>query len=131
MIFGSETRSWYGIKSRWHKYTYRYIICFVKEKNMSPNINNTNHTTLIKFLKQKEFILKRTKWNHYFFYNPNTKHITTVPFHKKNPKIGTLLSILKQAWYTKQDFLESTQKLIQPESDGTITVYPHLFPFCK
>lgn len=58
---------------------------------------------IIKFLLQNWFIIIRQKWSHIFMYNEITWSSTIVPFHNKDLKVWTLLSILKQSGLTKKD----------------------------
>ncbi|MCX6822579.1 MAG: type II toxin-antitoxin system HicA family toxin [candidate division SR1 bacterium] len=57
----------------------------------------------------KRFLLKRgreethQKGSHCYLYNPETKKITTIPMHTKDLKIGTLMAILRQTGFTKED----------------------------
>ena len=57
----------------------------------------------------KKFLLKngRTqthqRWSHCYFHNKKTNKLTTIPMHCKDIKIGTLMAILRQTWFTKKD----------------------------
>jgi len=57
-------------------------------------------------LKRKDFYLKRSKGSHQIFYNPETKRLVVVPFHKKELLKGTLLEILKQAGISREEITE-------------------------
>lgn len=61
---------------------------------------------VIKILQEKGFILDRVKGSHHIYYNPENKRRVTVPFHKRDLPIGTLLEILKQAGISKKEFEE-------------------------
>jgi hypothetical protein len=41
----------------------------------------------------------------YLFYNPETKRLVVVPFHKKELPKGTLLENLKQAGITREEIV--------------------------
>lgn len=43
------------------------------------------------------------KWSHCYLYNPETKKITTIPMHSKDIKTWTLMAILRQTGFTKND----------------------------
>ncbi len=58
---------------------------------------------IIKILKQKGFVLDRTKGSHQIYYHPLTKRRVVVPFHKKDLPKGTLLEILRQAGINKDE----------------------------
>lgn len=49
--------------------------------------------------------LRQTKHRH-FADDANPPHIVTVPFHRRSLKRGTLYSIIRQAGWTVQEFLE-------------------------
>lgn len=57
---------------------------------------------LIKVLESHGFIFQRSKGSHYLFKHPDGRR-TLVPFHTKDLKTGTLLTILKQAGLSKDD----------------------------
>ena len=58
---------------------------------------------IINFLLKNWFIILKQKWSYVFMYNKNTGKSTIVPFHNKDLKIWTLLSILKQTGFDKED----------------------------
>ncbi len=65
--------------------------------NLSPN-------HLIKILKSKGFIFRRSKGSHHIYYNSTTNKTISVPLHgNKDLKKGTLLAILKQAGIPKEE----------------------------
>ena len=73
------------------------------------NMKQYKSKFVINFLLKNWFIILRQKWSHVFLYNKSNDKFTIVPFHNKDLKIWTLLSILKQSWFTKQD-LENFKK---------------------
>jgi predicted RNA binding protein YcfA (HicA-like mRNA interferase family) len=58
---------------------------------------------LIKILERKGFILKRIQGSHYYYVNPDTKKIASVPMHTKELPKGTFYAILKQAGIDKKE----------------------------
>ncbi|MDQ7009500.1 MAG: type II toxin-antitoxin system HicA family toxin [Candidatus Gracilibacteria bacterium] len=58
---------------------------------------------IINFLLKNNFIVIRKKGSHIFIYNEDTEKSTVVPFYNKDLKTGTLLSILKQSGFSKND----------------------------
>lgn len=61
---------------------------------------------LITFLKQQGFIEDHTSGSHIIFYHPINKRRAVVPFHQKDLPKGTLFSILKEAGFSKKDYLQ-------------------------
>ena len=59
---------------------------------------------IVKILKKIGFIERRQTGSHLIFSNPDTNRIVPVPMHAKELKKGTLLSILRQADITKDEF---------------------------
>ena len=62
---------------------------------------------IIKFLKKNNFIIIKQRWSHISMFNSELWNMVIIPFHNKDLKIWTLLSILKQAWFTKEDLLNN------------------------
>ncbi|MBI1866384.1 MAG: type II toxin-antitoxin system HicA family toxin, partial [Candidatus Staskawiczbacteria bacterium] len=59
---------------------------------------------LIKILQSLNFTLDHSTGSHFIFYNPLTKKRAVVPCHNKDLLKGTLISILKEAGISKEDF---------------------------
>ncbi|MBZ0241807.1 MAG: type II toxin-antitoxin system HicA family toxin [Bacteroidales bacterium] len=58
---------------------------------------------LIKILKQKGFILDRSRGSHQIWLNSASRKRVVVPMHTKDIPTGTLYSILKQAGIEKDE----------------------------
>jgi predicted RNA binding protein YcfA (HicA-like mRNA interferase family) len=62
---------------------------------------------LIRALERAGFILHRVTGSHYILKHPLQPTLrVTVPFHNRDLKRGTLQSIIKQAGFTNEEFLE-------------------------
>lgn len=72
-----------------------------------PKFPSLTPKKLISFLKNQGFVEDHTSGSHIVFYNPITKRRAVVPFHKKDLPKGTLFSILKEAGFSKKDYLQS------------------------
>jgi len=59
---------------------------------------------VIRTLKKHGFAMDHSSGSHRVFYNPESKKRVVVPFHRKDLPKGTLLTILKQAGISKDDF---------------------------
>jgi predicted RNA binding protein YcfA (HicA-like mRNA interferase family) len=65
---------------------------------------NSSAKHLIKVLKAKGFVFKRSKGSHHIYYNPDSNKTVIVPYHgNKSMPIGTFLAILKQAGIDKSE----------------------------
>jgi predicted RNA binding protein YcfA (HicA-like mRNA interferase family) len=65
---------------------------------------------IIRFLEQKGFVLDHASGSHFIFYHPVSKRRAVVPRHNRDMPKGTLLSLLREAGFTREDiiaFLES------------------------
>ncbi|MCI2429108.1 type II toxin-antitoxin system HicA family toxin [Candidatus Acetothermia bacterium] len=60
---------------------------------------------VIKALTKVGFVLKRVTGSHYMMFNPSTQKTVPVPYHK-TVKPGVLLSIIKQAGLSRDEFLK-------------------------
>ena len=61
---------------------------------------------IIRVLESKGFVLERTKGSHQIYYNPELKRRAVVPVHRKDIPKGTLLEILRQAGFSKEELAE-------------------------
>ncbi len=59
---------------------------------------------IIRILKRRGFVHKRTRGSHFVFQHPTTKRRVIVPPHKKGLPKGTLHSIIKSAGHSEEDF---------------------------
>jgi predicted RNA binding protein YcfA (HicA-like mRNA interferase family) len=71
---------------------------------MSPKLPILTFKKVVKILNQNGFELDHTTGSHYIFYNRKNKKRATVPYHTKDLPKGTLLSIIKQAGLSKDNF---------------------------
>ncbi len=58
---------------------------------------------IIKILESKGFVLERSKGSHQIFYQAETKRRVVVPVHKKDLPKGTLIEILRQAGFSREE----------------------------
>lgn len=61
---------------------------------------------LIAFLEANGFTLDHATGAHFVFYHRETKRRVVVPVHNKDLPQGTLLAILRQAGFSKDDLLK-------------------------
>ena len=74
---------------------------------MKQNLPAIRPKQLIRTLERAGFIVGRVTGSHYILKHPARPTLrVTVPFHNHDLKRGTLQSIVKQAGFTNEEFLE-------------------------
>lgn len=68
-----------------------------------PKLPALTPKTIVKILVRLGFQLDHKTGSHFIFYNPRTKRIAVIPYHKKDLPKETLMSILRQAGITKDE----------------------------
>jgi predicted RNA binding protein YcfA (HicA-like mRNA interferase family) len=58
---------------------------------------------VVRILKQKGFILDRSRGSHQIWLHPGSRKRAVIPMHNKDIPTGTLFSILKQAGIEKDE----------------------------
>jgi predicted RNA binding protein YcfA (HicA-like mRNA interferase family) len=58
---------------------------------------------IVKILKQKGFVLDRSRGSHQIWLHPVSRKRAIIPMHNKDLPSGTLYSILKQAGINKDE----------------------------
>ena len=74
-----------------------------------PKLPAVKPREVVRFLEQNGFILDHTSGSHFIFYNPASKRRAVVPLHNRDLPKGTLLSLLREAGFSRVeliDFLE-------------------------
>ena len=60
---------------------------------------------VIRFLEQNGFVLDRALGSHFIFYHPVSKRRAVVPQHNRDMPKGTLLSLLREAGFTRDEMI--------------------------
>ena len=60
---------------------------------------------VIRFLELKGFILDHSSGSHFVFYHPVSRRRAVVPRHNRDMPKGTLLSLLREAGFTRDDIV--------------------------
>jgi predicted RNA binding protein YcfA (HicA-like mRNA interferase family) len=74
-----------------------------------PKLPAVRPREIIRFLERNGFILDHASGSHFIFYNPESKRRAVVPQHNRDVPKGTLLSLLREAGFSRTeliDFLE-------------------------
>ena len=69
-------------------------------------MSNTSSLTpkdIVRILKQKGFVLDRSRGSHQVWLNPVSRKRAIIPMHNKDIPLGTLYAILKQAGIDKSE----------------------------
>jgi predicted RNA binding protein YcfA (HicA-like mRNA interferase family) len=75
-----------------------------------PKLPPVKPRELVRFLEQHGFILDHVTGSHQIFYNPQTKRRAVVAKHNREIPKGTLISLLKEAGFTKEELREFLQE---------------------
>ena len=70
-----------------------------------PKLPSVKPREVIRFLEQKGFVLDHTSGSHVIFYHPISKRRAVVPRHNRDMPKGTLLSLLKEAGFTRDQMI--------------------------
>ena len=68
-----------------------------------PKLPNLSPRKLTKFLVKNGFQLDHATGSHFIYFNPQTKRRVTIPKHAKDLPKGTIISILKESGFSKDD----------------------------
>jgi predicted RNA binding protein YcfA (HicA-like mRNA interferase family) len=71
-----------------------------------PKLPAVRSREVIKFLEQNGFVLDHTSGSHFIFYHPASKRRAVVPTHNRDMPKGTLLSLLREAGFTRDELIE-------------------------
>jgi len=60
---------------------------------------------LVRFLEQHGFVLDHVSGSHFIYYHPASRKRAVVPRHNRDIPKGTLLAVLKEAGFTRDDII--------------------------
>jgi len=61
---------------------------------------------VMQFLERNGFILDHTSGSHLIFYNPVSRRRAVVPQHNRDMPKGTLMSLLREAGFTREELID-------------------------
>jgi predicted RNA binding protein YcfA (HicA-like mRNA interferase family) len=61
---------------------------------------------VIRFLEQNGFVLDHASGSHLVYYNPHTRRRAVVPQHNRDLPKGTLMSLLREAGFTREELID-------------------------
>jgi predicted RNA binding protein YcfA (HicA-like mRNA interferase family) len=60
---------------------------------------------VVKFLEQRGSVLDRTSGSHLIYFHPVSRRRAVVPKHNRDMPKGTLLSLLREAGFTREEMI--------------------------
>lgn len=61
---------------------------------------------VIRLLEQNGFVLDHTSGSHFIFYHPASRRRAVVPSHNRDLPKGTLMSMLREAGFTREELID-------------------------
>jgi predicted RNA binding protein YcfA (HicA-like mRNA interferase family) len=61
---------------------------------------------IVRFLEQNGFVLDHTSGSHFIYYHPTSRRRAVVPSHNRDLPKGTLLSLLREAGFTREELVQ-------------------------
>jgi predicted RNA binding protein YcfA (HicA-like mRNA interferase family) len=61
---------------------------------------------VVRFLEQRGFVLDHTSGSHFIYYHPRSRRRAVVPSHNRDLPKGTLLSLLREAGFTREELVQ-------------------------
>jgi predicted RNA binding protein YcfA (HicA-like mRNA interferase family) len=72
---------------------------------MTPKLPAIKPRQIIRFLEQHGFVLDHTSGSHYIYYHPGSRRRAVVPQHNRDLPKGTLMSLLREAGFTREELI--------------------------
>ena len=71
-----------------------------------PKLPAIRPRQVIQFLEQNGFMLDHTSGSHFIFYSSVSRRRAVVPRHSRDMPKGTLMSLLREAGFTREELLD-------------------------
>jgi predicted RNA binding protein YcfA (HicA-like mRNA interferase family) len=71
-----------------------------------PKLPTLKPRHVIRFLEQNGFVLDHTSGSHFVYYHPVSRRRAVVPQHNRDLPKGTLMSLLREAGFTREGLLD-------------------------
>jgi predicted RNA binding protein YcfA (HicA-like mRNA interferase family) len=71
-----------------------------------PKLPAVKPRQIIRFLEKNGFILDHASGSHFIFYNPASHRRAVVPSHNRDMPKGTLMSLLREAGFTREELID-------------------------
>jgi predicted RNA binding protein YcfA (HicA-like mRNA interferase family) len=60
----------------------------------------------VRFLEQNGFVLDHTSGSHFIFFHPTSRRRAVVPSHNRDLPKGTLMSLLREAGFSREELID-------------------------
>jgi predicted RNA binding protein YcfA (HicA-like mRNA interferase family) len=74
-----------------------------------PKLPAVRPKEIARFLERNGFVLDHASGSHFIYYNGVSKRRAVVPKHNRDLPKGTLLSLLREAGFTREELIEYLQ----------------------
>jgi predicted RNA binding protein YcfA (HicA-like mRNA interferase family) len=74
-----------------------------------PKLPAVKAREIVRFLERKGFVLDHSSGSHFIYYHPTSKRRAVVPKHNRDIPKGTLLSLLREAGFTREELIDFLQ----------------------
>jgi predicted RNA binding protein YcfA (HicA-like mRNA interferase family) len=74
-----------------------------------PKLPAVRRREITRFLERKDFILDHLSGSHSIYYHPVSKRRAVVPQHNRDIPKGTLMSLLREAGFTREELIDFLQ----------------------
>ena len=71
-----------------------------------PKLPAVKPRQISRFLEQNGFVLDHTSGSHFIFYNAASRRRAVVPQHNRDMPKGTLMSLLREAGFTREELID-------------------------
>jgi predicted RNA binding protein YcfA (HicA-like mRNA interferase family) len=70
-----------------------------------PKLSAVKPRQIIRFLEKNGFILDHSSGSHFIFFNFVSRRRAVVPSHNRDVPKGTLMSLLREAGFTREELI--------------------------
>ncbi len=74
-----------------------------------PKLPAVKPREIARFLERNGFVLDHVSGSHFIYYHPASKRRAVVPQHNRDIPKGTLISLLREAGFTREALIEFLQ----------------------
>jgi predicted RNA binding protein YcfA (HicA-like mRNA interferase family) len=74
-----------------------------------PKLPAVKPREVIRFLERNGFVLDHASGSHFIYYHPLSKRRAVVPKHNRDVPKGTLVSLLREAGFSREDLIDFLQ----------------------
>ena len=71
-----------------------------------PKLPSVKPRQVIRFIEQNGFVLDHTSGSHFIFYHLSSHRRAVVPSHNRDLPKGTLMSLLREAGFTREELID-------------------------